>query len=122
MNDAICNIMYTCIYYHFQHQIHKQAYSMSAIDAIALRKQQPTHCRQQLSSAEIQQLPSTEKPMQREKIAVSHCMQQQDPTMCIKKNMVVLKRGQKQFKFEMIVINKAKNSLINQKANSEFGP
>ena len=60
MNDAICNIMYTCIYYHFQHQIHKQAYSMSAIDAIALRKQQPTHCRQQLSSAEIQQLPSAE--------------------------------------------------------------
>ena len=67
MNDAIYNIMYTCIYYHFQHQIHKQAYSMSAIDAIALRKQQPTHCRQQLSSAEIQQLPSAEKPMQREK-------------------------------------------------------
>ena len=57
MNDAICNIMYTCIYYHFQHQIHKQAYSMSAIDAIALRKQQPTRCRQQLSSAEIQQYP-----------------------------------------------------------------
>ena len=35
-------------------------------------------------------VPSAEKPSVEGKTAVPHCMQQQDLTLCIKKNMVVL--------------------------------
>ena len=65
-------------------------------------------------------VPSVEKPVQREKqqypIACSsrtgHCVS--------RKIWQCLKYGQKQFKFETIVINKGKNSSNNQKVSSEL--
>ena len=66
-------ILCTRIYYHFHHQIHKQAYSMSVIDAITLRKQQPTRCRQQLSSAKILLYPVQSAKIQQYLVQRNQC-------------------------------------------------
>ena len=56
------------------------------------KKTAATRCRRQLSSVEIQQLPSAEKPVQRKKTVILHCTLQQDPTLRIK-NFFVQPQG-----------------------------
>nr|POE91632.1 hypothetical protein CFP56_18583 [Quercus suber] len=53
---------------------------MSATDAIALRKQQPTRCRQQLSSAEIQQYPVRSAEIQQYLVQRNQCREKNSST------------------------------------------